>query len=107
MKKKHAEEKPIAPSFVATGFLVTKANQPCTIENVSGRRKGGVLKPAHLDTDTVAHFLKLRDARRAITRTDKCVRELSGSMVEDWAKARAPFLFEPGAFAIVPIGRQS
>lgn len=106
MPKKNSEEKPIAPSFIATGFLVVKNAQPCTIENVSGKRKGGVLKPADLETDTVAHFLKRRDARRAIERTEHCSAELRGSMVEDWARERAPFLFVPGKFSVLALGRQ-
>lgn len=107
MKTKRADDKPIAPSFVATGFLVTKSDQLCTIENVSGMRKGGVLRPAKLETDTIAHFLKRRDARRAIERTEKCRGELIGSMVENWARERAPFLFVAGKFNVLALGRQA
>lgn len=108
MKKKPKEEKPIAPSFVATGFVVIKDTQLCTIENVSGKRKGGVLRPlVNIEAEVVAHFLKRRDARRAIERTEHCAAEVRGSMIEDWAKERAPFLFEPGRFAVLPLGRQA
>lgn len=107
MKKKTKVEAPIAPSFIATGFLVMKDAQPCTIENVSGRRKGGVLKPRTNEAEIIAHFLKLRDARRAIQRTENCLAELRGSMIEDWARQRAPFLFEAGKFTIQPLGRQA
>lgn len=107
MKRKPTVEKPIAPSFVATGFLVTKAGQVCTIENVSGRRKGGVLKPRDRAEEVVAHFLKMRDARRAIARTAACLAEFRGSMVEDWARERAPFLFVEGEYSIAPLGRQA
>ncbi|MBI5768725.1 MAG: hypothetical protein HZA93_13085 [Verrucomicrobia bacterium] len=107
MKKKRAEEKPIAPSFIATGFLVVKDAQLCTIENVSGKRKGGVLRPADVETDTIAHFLKRRDARRAIERTENCSAELRGSMIEDWARERAPFLFVAGKFSVLALGRQA
>jgi hypothetical protein len=105
MKKKPKTEKPITPSFIATGFLVMKGVSPCTIENVSGRRKGGVLKPASC-VDTVAHFLKRRDAWRAINRTIACAGELRGSMIEDWAKERAPYIFEPGEYSVAALGRQ-
>ncbi|MBI5689289.1 MAG: hypothetical protein HZC55_04270 [Verrucomicrobia bacterium] len=105
--KKSKEEKPLAPSFVATGFLVMKDGQPCTIENVSGRRKGGVLRPRGSEDEMVAHFLKRRDARRAIDRTSACVAELRGSMIEDWARARVPALFVAGHFTIQPLGRQA
>lgn len=107
MKKKTTVEKPIAPSFIATGFLVTKSGHVCTIENVSGRRKGGVLKPREKPEEVVAHFLKMRDARRAIARTAACLAELSGSMIEGWARERAPFLFVAGEFTILPLGRQA
>lgn len=105
--KKPKQEKPIAPSFVATGFLVLKDSALCTIENVSGKRKGGVLKPATVETDVIAHFLKLRDARRAIERTKACAAALRGSMIDEWARERAPFLFVAGTFTILPLGRQA
>ena len=101
--KKKKEETPIAPSFTAVGFIVTKAGAPCSIENISGRRKGGVLRAG---VAPVAAFLKLRDARRAIKRTERCVAALRGSLVSEWAEKQAAWLFEPGDFAIVALGRQ-
>jgi hypothetical protein len=105
MKKKSKEEPGIAPSLTTAGFIVLKAGQPCTLENVSGKRKGGVLRPLQAGQLTVM-FLKWRDARRVITRTERCVAMLRGSLVEEWARKNAGFLFEPGEFVILPLGRQ-
>lgn len=92
----------IAPSFTTAGFIITQDGKPCTIANVSGMRKGGLAIPG----TPVAMFLKKRDARRAASRTARCVAALRGSMIEEWARQNCPALFAGGKFEIEPLGRQ-
>ncbi len=105
MKKKTTVEARIATAFLTAGYLVALDGRPCTIANVSGLRKGGVLFPAK-EGELVAMFLKVRDARRAKERTERCVAALRGSLIEDWMRERAPALFAGGVFTVMPLGRQ-
>lgn len=105
MKKKTKVESGLAAEFLTAGYILTQDGRPCTIANVSGMRKGGVVLPA-TEGQSVAMFLKVRDARRAVSRTAKCIAAFRGSMVEDWAREKAPALFTGGPFVIVPLGRQ-
>jgi len=74
------KNQPLAASLVTTGYIVTKAAQVCTIVNVTGLHRGGVLLPG----SPAVECLKKRDARRAIQRTERAV----------------------GEFTIVPVARQ-
>lgn len=104
--KKKDTDAGVHAHLVTDGFIVLKAGRACTIENVSGKKKGGVLKPVATEKELAARFLKWRDARRVIERTERCAAALRGSMIDEWARERAPFLFEPGQFTIQPLGRQ-
>ncbi|MBI5771898.1 MAG: hypothetical protein HZA93_29265 [Verrucomicrobia bacterium] len=110
MKKNHPKPEPIAASFTTAGYIVLKEGLPCTLANVSGLHKGGVLLPHSAGSGQagapVAMFLKLRDARRAIARTTRCVERLRGSMIEEWARKSVPLLFIDGNYDAVALGRQ-
>ena len=105
MKKKTKPETGVATAFVTAGYIITQDGRPCTIANVSGMRKGGVVMPA-TGEQLVAMFLKVRDAQRAKARTERCVAAFRGSLVEEWAREKVPALFAGGPFVIVPLGRQ-
>jgi len=101
--KKKKSETPIGPRFLTAGHLVLHGGLPCTVVNISGLRKGGLLLPG----EPVAMFGTLRDARRAITRTQSAVKHLRGSLVEEWARTKAPLLFSGGEYTLAPLGRQT
>lgn len=105
MSKKIKTEAGVAAAFATAGYIITQDGRPCTIANVSGMRKGGVVLPV-AGAQPVAMFLKPRDARRAASRTERCVVALRGSMIEEWAREKAPALFAGGPFVILPLGRQ-
>ena len=89
---------------ISTGVLnLGDDSAPCTVVNISGLRKGGLLLPG----EPVAMFGTLRDARRAITRTQSAVKHLRGSLVEEWARTKAPLLFSGGEYTLAPLGRQT
>lgn len=100
MPKKPKAPGRAAASFVTSGYYVTKGGALCTLTNVSGGYKGGLLLPG---TPTV-EFLKLRDARRAIERTESAATTLRTSLVRDWDRVQA--LIEPGVFEVQPLVRQ-
>lgn len=101
------KETALAAVVTTVGYIVLKGGRPCGLVNVSGLHRGGVLIAQTSDTQPAIFFLKRRDARRAISRTERCVNGLRGSMIEDWAWDKCPTLFATGEFTIVPAGRQS
>lgn len=101
MPKKSKAPGRIAASFVTSGYYVTKGGALCTLTNVSGRTKGGLLLPG---TPTV-EFLKMRDARRAITRTETAAATLRTSLIREWDRVQE--LIAPGDFEVQPLVRQA
>lgn len=97
---KKSKESPLAASLKTTGYIVTKSDRVCTLANITGSHKGGVLLPGA----PVVEFLKPRDARRAIQRTERAAKALRGSLVDSWERLQP--LFAPGSFEIQPIARQ-
>lgn len=97
---KFDKTQPLAASLVTTGYIVTKAEQVCTIVNVTGLHRGGVLLPGV----PVVEYLKKRDARRAIKRTERAAARLRGSLIDDWPRLNQ--LLAAGEFTIVPVARQ-
>lgn len=100
--KKKTEEALIAAHIHLTGFLVTRDGLPCKLVNVSGSHKGGVLVPG----SPVVTFLKLRDARRAISRTTRVRESVRTSLVSEWITAQMPSFLAGDTFESVPVGRQ-
>lgn len=105
MRKRKSRQPQPEETFVAaiipTEFhIVTRDDKPCTLINVSGLHKGGVLLPG----SPVAAFSKPRDARRAVQRTVTAREKLRDSMLSDWKQLK-PFL-SGGRFDVVPAGHQ-
>lgn len=85
------------------GAIVTKGGVPCSLLNVSGLNRGGVLLPGA----PVAMFLKPRDARRAVERSKRIAKQVTGSLIETWARERCPQIFdEKAAYEVLPIAKQ-
>jgi len=84
------------------GFIVMKGGKPCALLNVSGLNRGGVLLPGA----PVVCFLKRRDVRRAINRSSRIAETITGSLIETWARERAPEIFEKTAYEILPLAKQ-
>lgn len=82
-----------------TGYIVLQGGKPCTLWNAAARadtKRGGVLIPGA----PVALFTQPRDAKRAIARTERVAKQLSGSLIDDWLKllplqSGMPYLIEP------------
>lgn len=104
---KKPKETTLAASIHVVAYIVLKGGRPCSLVNVSGLHRGGVLLPQAGDISPVISFLKKRDARRAVGRTQRCVDNLKGSMLEEWAWNKCPNLFATGEYAVVPVGRQA
>jgi hypothetical protein len=98
--KKKSEEAPLSAPIKLIGYIVTQGGKPCTLANVTGAHKGGVLLPG----SPVVQFLKPRDARRAIARTERVAEALRGSLIDTWDRLQS--LLGGGAFEIKPLGRQ-
>ena len=73
------------------GYIVFQNYKPCTLVNIHGGRDGMALMPG----SPIARFRDTRDAIRAITRTQKIAKGLSGSMVDGWEKLRPLFSGHP------------
>lgn len=99
--KAKTEEAPLSAPIKLVGYIVTQGGKPCTLANVTGGHKGGVLLPG----TPVVQFLKPRDARRAIERTERAAEALRGSLIDQWDRLQT--LFHGGAFDVKPLGRQS
>ena len=93
----------IAAHVVTVGHLVLRDGLPCKLVNVSGSRKGGVLMPGV----PVISFLKVRDAERAIERTEQVRDSLSTSLVAEWMRAMMPSFLNGEKFAVAPIAKQT
>lgn len=93
----------IAAPIETIGALVTRDGAPCKLVNVSGLHRGGVLMPGA----PVAFFLKLRDARRAIQRTQRVRDTLRTSLVADFLRQHVPSFLDGEAFEVVTLGKQS
>ncbi|ACB76664.1 hypothetical protein [Opitutus terrae] len=100
MKSKHQDEHPLAAPITLVGYIVTQGGKPCTLANVTGSHKGGLLLPGA----PVVQFLKPRDAKRAIARTTRAADALRGSLVDTWERLHS--LFHGGVFEVHPLGRQ-
>lgn len=85
------------------GYLVTKGGALCTVLNVSGMSRGGVLLPGK----PPVMFLKQRDCRRAVGRSERVAKQITGSLIEPWARERCPQIFdESAAYEILPVAKQ-
>lgn len=85
-------------------YFVTKGNVPCTLLNVSGLARGGVLMPGL----PVMMFTKKRDADRAVERSDRIAENITGTLIEAWARERAPQIFDKSeSYVIVPLAVQT
>lgn len=100
MSRKKLEEAPLAAPIALVGYIVTQGGKPCTLANVTGGHKGGLLLPGQ----PVVQFLKPRDARRAIERTERAAHALRGSLVDTWDRLQS--LLHGGAFEVKQLGRQ-
>lgn len=103
-KKAEAPEAFVAAVILTECYIVTRDRQPCTLINVSGMHKGGVLVPGA----PVVTFSKPRDARRAMQRTEATREKLSDGMPEvvAWLRERFPDFLEGSKFEVVPCGHQ-
>lgn len=85
------------------GYIITKGGALCSLLNVSGLNRGGVLLPG----EPVAFFAKPRDARRAVERSKRIAKQVTGTLIESWARERCPQIFdEAAAYAVVPVAKQ-
>jgi hypothetical protein len=85
------------------GYIVTKGCELCSMLNVSGLSRGGILLPGK----PVVFFTKPRDARRAISRSKRIAKQVAGSLIEPWARERCPQIFdESTGYAVVPVAKQ-
>lgn len=87
------------------GYYVTKGEKPCTFKNVTGSYRSGILVPAKRE-EPAAFFNKIRDARRAVRRSESAAKLVVGSIVEEWAKSHSPSYFDGTPFEILPLGKQ-
>lgn len=101
-KRPKREEAFLAATIPTEHYIVVRDGQACTLINISGGRKGGVLLPGV----PVVTFAKHRDAERAIERTEAARATLRSSLVADWMAARLPSFLEGANFAVVPCGHQ-
>lgn len=102
-KKQQAEIAPYVAAIIPTEtHIVTRGGRPCTLINVSGGHKGGVLIPG----SPVISFTQVRDARRAVERTKLVQKKVCGSLVEDYFRQQIPSLLDADAFEILPVGHQ-
>lgn len=106
MKSRKKKSAP-PPAFVAAvipteSYIVTRDDRACTLINVSGMPKGGVLLPGV----PAVTFAKHRDAERAIDRTRRARESLHGSLVSEWLSTQIPSFLDGISFEIVPIGHQ-
>jgi len=99
-KKQKPQEHPLSTPIKLIGCIVTQGGRPCTLINLTGGHKGGILLPG----SPVVSFLKHRDARRAIERTERVRDSLQGSLIDTWDRVQA--LFAGGAFEIKSLGHQ-
>lgn len=101
-KRKKGELPPmmIAAVILTEAHIVTRDGRPCTITNVSGLSKGGVLQPG----SPVALFTKVRDGVRAIDRTER-VREILRTSLLSGQKELEDFLAGE-KFELLPCGHQ-
>lgn len=102
-RKAKPEELVISAHVETIGHAVLRDGQPCKLVNVSGSRKGGVLMPGA----PVVSFLKVRDAERAIERTERVRRTLRGSLVADWLRELVPSFLAGEQFTVVSIAKQT
>jgi hypothetical protein len=84
------------------GCIVVQGGLPCTLYNAACSLRGGVLLPRR-DKEPVVFFPSLRDARRAISRTQRISRALEGSLVDDWLRL-SPML-SGKSYEIIPAVR--
>lgn len=103
-KQKPEAVEPLISAHVETiGHSVLLDGRPCRLVNVSGLRKGGVLVPGA----PLISFLKVRDAERAVERTQRVKSMLSDSLVSDWLRKKFPLLSRGKVFEVVAIVRQT
>lgn len=100
MKPRNQEDRAIAATIDLVGCIVVQGGKPCTLINVSGSHKGGVL----IAGTPVISFLKPRDAQRAVERTERVRDTLRGTLLDQWDRLQP--LFHGGAFEIKLLGRQ-
>lgn len=81
------------------GHIITQGGKPCTLHNVAGTKRGGVIMPGA----PVAFFGTPRDAKRALKRTRTLAENLRGSLVDKWPLLAPIFSAEP--YEIVPVVR--
>ena len=92
----------IAAVIPTEHYIVLRDDRPCSLINVSGMAKGGVLLPG----SPVVTFAKHRDAERAIERTEKARMALRSSLVSEWMCQQLPSFLDGLSFAIVGAGHQ-
>lgn len=105
MPKKSKAAKPealICAHVVIVGHAVFRDGQACKLVNVSGSHKGGVLLPGV----PLITFLKVRDAERAIERTERVRHSMRTSLVSEWIRSQVPSFLEGSKFTVEPVGRQ-
>lgn len=102
-RKRDAKPEPFVAAAIPTeNHIVTRDGRPCTLINVSGMAKGGVLIPG----SPIVTFAKCRDAARAIERTIVVREKLSSSLVSEWMTKQIPSFLSGKKFEIVPAGHQ-
>lgn len=65
--------------------IVLQGGKPCKLWNAASRaetKRGGVLVPG----SPVAVFAQARDAKRAISRTQRVAKSLNGSLIDNWVQ---------------------
>ena len=102
MNPKKSTEAFIAAQIELTGYLVLRDGAVCKLVNVSGSHVGGVLMPG---TPGIT-FLKPRDARRAIQRTENVRANIRTSLVSEWMATQMPAFLQGEKFEIFPLGKQ-
>lgn len=86
-----------------TGYIILQGGRPCGLYNASATsstKRGGCLIPGK----PVEQFTQPRDAQRAIRRTERVAKALSGSLVDEWIKLSP--LLSGEAYEIVPLVKQ-
>ncbi|MES2697265.1 MAG: hypothetical protein V4773_27620 [Verrucomicrobiota bacterium] len=101
-RKTQPQEMFVAAVVSTESHVVTRDGKVCTLINVSGFHKGGVLQPG----SPAVMFDKPRDARRAVVRTIRAREKLRGSLVSQWLLEQLPSFIDGEKFEVVPCGYQ-
>lgn len=98
------------------GYYVLKGGVPCAFRNIDGMKRAGILvpitDPAGKDKQgkplAAAFMDKPRDARRAIRRSESCIKAITAgeNLISEWMREQIPSYYDSAAFETLPLAKQ-